>query len=672
MNLKSALTNWMEFSLAAMTPNEAETTKAVAAQLSRSPLGMMQVDAVNVDHVPRYAKGNEADASRIVAEVQAWSGAAPPSRVATPVAAQPVDTLEAVPTQSEPQVPVDSAGAPAVGPNTAASPESEETAQRNLPKILGGVAAIAVLVIGAVFVLGRVLGGGSTDALLVLSGDDLHLVDDGQTVNRDNRVVRDWGFPDRDIYFNRESDVIASSGIAMEDAYLVVPDNNGEHALIEIGSDGEPTTLFESDFDFLAAPLEDGQVFIQEYRDESRRCYVQVDGSFERIARADRCQLIPGEQLVLLVSDRSSSTDLSVVDFDGETQFEVELDITNAFVSLTARMLIAIGQDDSDTVIIAIDRVTGEVIDERSVEAQTSDDFGVGTQPRSIVFGFDLGDDRWEVVLFGNSAITELGSRRAAISLAVVENGGSVLIWNDETGDDGADEEDQFIEIVDAETGATAVVFEGDIRSILVIEDQADRYAIVENDGDESVVYIGAFDNAPVAELAVLSTGETLTNISWLPSRGLYILETSANLGERSGAGAYFVEPDGDIVAEFDPEDWAEFRVIGSDGSNVLAHLKEESGDPDALGLVNLDGGSVDILDEFDNLSGRRGVYLSEDDVMYNVLDPDPEVRRVAFDDNKAETVLEDAQVIATNELPLEDRSEIESFGQINNPTKNW
>ena len=139
-------------------------------------------------------------------------------------------------------------------------------------------------------------GGGSGSLMLVReSSGDFYVVDAGEEVGREHRVVQDAGFV-KPIAATKGGSLSYTNLVSVGGRLVLLAEAGGGDTLWSVDG-GEYEEVLSSAGD-LSAVVVDDVLYVRETRDGSRRCYRGVVGDLERVFRGDDCWFAESGHLI--------------------------------------------------------------------------------------------------------------------------------------------------------------------------------------------------------------------------------------------------------------------------------------------------------------------------------------------------------------------------------------
>lgn len=554
-------------------------------------------------------------------------------------------------------------------------PGEESPAKSKFPLwllIMGGVVVLGLLV-GAVLLFAKLLGGSGGDNILVaVPGKDneaeVYVLKNGQELKDLDPMLENGSMDSSSIYQIAPDGKYYSlgswgySGGFVQNSNLVGLnyDEAGNKSLyLTKPNPKEITAIFESEDSFYALVLDNGKtVFIQEDRSTSERCYVSKGGKeAEQVAKGDSCTLawVGG---IVLTTEISSKGELTVLAYDLSSAKEVTLledepNIrNNSFEYNPEGTQIVVTVEDGDQVKVkVISTRDGAVLAE-------SDAFPDVLSVNTAYFG--------EVVYF--IAETEEGGLELYTfedgQQKLVASGYSILAQFDTTGKyllylAGDEENQQNLMVHPMKGGEDVAVLDGENLSFDLVPFQ-DTFIIQEEspEDEEVTLYSAKTDGSGLTK--IYNEKDVYLNNIYYPKETDYLLIEAVNADNLSSLyAARFGSEDGDYILE----DWSEisFFNINKNGNSLVMSGAEDSGDDTVLFTLDLSG-KTDLveLDDDDIQSVVNAFFAANSrDILYTVKTgdnyDDVEIRQVPVTGKEDyETVYEETVLVGTSWATIE------------------
>ncbi|MEQ8840992.1 MAG: hypothetical protein RIB98_08425 [Acidimicrobiales bacterium] len=499
------------------------------------------------------------------------------------------------------------------------------------PRWLGRALASTARLSFVLFLMASCSEGGDSERLLVRDETDVHLVEIGGDVGRENRVL--VGLESMGLVSSADGTWQGFTPLQVDGAVWAsgLVDGN-DYELIRIVEGRDPVVVHDDSNSFEVEVVNGERALVREFAsDGTERCYVADAESSFRVMTATRCGLSGDLGSVFGIDANGSEIMLEVVDLDGQERFEpIELpgEVISRVVVLPGQLLVASADvDGGDASVVAVDPDSGRLLDERGANALVVQVAGTTLNERSAVAHLDNGDGRVEVVAYVDGGVREIGDFgpvRATVA------GGRVVAWTRVGGTD------QLVEI-DPASGNREVLVEDSISGVY-IDVESGAFLVLTDDDGGRIVSVGGV-GGDVTEVDEFRGDVGGYSVSFARSLGAFLVSASG-AGDAPTLAAY--GPSGELGLRLDARDWVEASALTAVGDQLVARLREDENDSQILALVDPSTGDVVELDDADTFTSvRRGDGV----LTYGVIDRgDAEVRRVGLDNREVSTLLEGAE----------------------------
>ncbi len=531
--------------------------------------------------------------------------------------------------------------------------------------LLIGLAALAVFVVAPM--LGITIFGGKSkgDGIVVGLAEksdvtDIYALQLGKSLDDYTAMLEDGNLKSGNVYeFTPNGYRIigrfggGGGGYVEGSPYLFLSYNDdGDMALYRTTPNPkELEPIFESDNNFFALSLDAGEIiFINEQRENSRRCYVSIKGAkAEEVAKGDDCTVAATGKVVFL-KEVSKDGELTIKSFDIQGENEVvlldeEKDVrANAYGYNDPGSIIYFVIDDGKTAYMQIiDTSNGEVIAE-SDEYNNIRSYDRSFLGEEIWFIAENDDDELELYTLGANGET------------LIETGSSFIAELDKKGENlvyivGDEDGEQTVYVHPMKGGDDIELMQGENLSMYLML-WKDIMLIKEYDpeNEQTTLYSVNSNGSNLAELFSESDIEVTTITSPLDSPHIFLWQK-----DDDGLYSIFAATLGSEEGDYILEEWASISIldISSDGSTLLMSGKEEIDDDLILFTIDLAGSfEMTELDDNDMESVTSAVFTADDKaVVYNVRIGDDyddyEIRRIKTSgDEDAELLFEEAFLV--------------------------
>lgn len=476
----------------------------------------------------------------------------------------------------------------------AARPTATQTSPRRslgrLPLLIGGVVALVALAAAAWFLLPRLTGGGGGREMLLAApnrdgevdlsvlrlGDDLtKAIVVAENVTTTSSTLFDYARPGEPARLT--SDGIYGNFLPDDKRLVFFYSKDGKTELMEyaLGAEAPTEIISDENAQYFAGPMPNSRdLFITEYGSSDTRCYVAAPGDkAERVARADRCGLIP-ERTRLLTTDYNSKNELTltVADPDGTNETTLLDDVATDYAntSADASHIAYLNSTDDGQSAVLLD-AAGQTL----FESDTFSAFnGYGFAGASDTFYF-VGaneDGEWELYTSAGG-----GPLIAARALHVQSAGKEPMLAVLTADEDHAGE----VTVFNLAAGTSAKVASGDNLMIAQIADPPRLLIREETDGDLKLTAAEWSGANPVTLFD--DSDRLLGNLQILPGDKRVLLSLYSE-----GLFSLYVAPLDGAPGYFILEDWAEFDLLDQSSDTLLLAGREDEGDDPILYAVTL------------------------------------------------------------------------------------
>ena len=423
--------------------------------------------------------------------------------------------------------------------------------------------------------------------------------------------------------------------------------------------------IFESDNEFFALSLDAGEIiFINEQRENSRRCYVSIKGAeAEEVAKGDDCT-VAATGKVVFSKEISKDGELTIKSFDIQGENEVvlldeEKDVrANNYSYNDLGTIIYFVIDDGETAYMQIiDTSNGEVIAE-SDEYNNIRAYDRAFAGEEIWFIAENDDAELELYTLGANGETLIETGSSFIAELDKKGENLVYIVGDEDGDQtvyvhpmkGGDD----IELMGGENLSMYLMLWKDIVLIKEYDPENQQTTLYSVNSDGSNL-AELFSESDILDASISSPLDSPHIFIWYPD-GEGVTIFAATLGRE----------DGDYILE----EWANIGIldISSDGKTLLLSGKEDSEDDLVLFTIDLSGSNELIeLDDDDIESVTSAVFTADDkSIVYNVRIGDDyddyEIRKVKTDGEEDFEVLFEEALLLDVEWKVMDNFDIYKY----------
>ncbi len=505
--------------------------------------------------------------------------------------------------------------------------------------ILGALLLIGII-IAAVLILGKVLGGGGLSFQKASKGDgiligvpnksdeaEIYSIKLGKPLEDFDPILEDGTLDAGYIYtYDLDSGYrnlgfwdLSGGYIKGTKEVLLSYNDDGDISMYRFSTNPkEITPFFETDDEVYALVLDGGKtIFINEIRDSSQRCYVSENGKeAEEVAKGDECWMAP-EGKVVLTKEVSSKGYLTVNAYNIKGEDEVvvlddEENVRDNTYSHTVdgKFIFFTIEDDDGAKVKVVSTEDGEVI------AESDTFFDIVTTSSSVAgdsISFTAENDEGLLELY-----TITGSDQN-----LVASGTSFLTGFDKQGDNliymvGDEEGEQTIFVHPMGGGDDVEIMSGEGLSfslniwsdILLIQETSE-------DGDVTI-YSAIKDGSDLTEL--FSESDVYLDYIYNPIGTDKLIFMVNNEDELYNIFSTSVgSEDGDYILE----DWASvyMHAISPDGKTLLFSGREEYDDDTILFTLDATGGSEMVeLDDDDIYSLLNATFtVNGKEVLYSV-----------------------------------------------------
>ena len=530
--------------------------------------------------------------------------------------------------------------------------------------LLIGLAAVAIFVVAPM--LGITIFGSKAkgDGILVGMAEksdvtDVYALQLGKSLEDYTAMLEDGNLKSGNVYefttngYRTIGRFGYAGGYVEGSPYLFLSYNDdGDMALYRtVPNPKELEPIFESDNEFFALSLDKGEIiFINEKRDNSKRCYVSIKGAkAKQVTKGDDCTVAATGKVVFL-KEVSKDGELTIKSFDIQGENEVvlldeEKDVrNNAYGYNDPGTIIFFVTDDGKTASIKIiDTSNGEVLAE-SDEHNNIRAYDRAFAGDEIWFVAENDDDELELYTLGANGET------------LIESGYSMLAALDKKGENliyivGDQDGDQTVFVHPMKGGKDIEIMDGkNLTMYLMLWKDTVLIKEYDPENEQTTLYSFNINGSNLAELFSESDIEVTSITSPLDTPHIFIWQK-----DDDGLFSIFATTLGSEEGDYILEEWASIAVldISSDGKTLLLSGKEDSDDDRILFTIDLSGSNKLIeLDDDDIVSVTSAVFTADNKaVVYNVKVGDDyddyEIRKVKTGgDEDVEILFEEALLL--------------------------
>ena len=547
----------------------------------------------------------------------------------------------------------------AAGATAAAQSAAQEQPRRSvgrLPLILGGVALLVALAVGAWFLLPRLTGGEGREMLLAAPNRN------GEV---DLSVLRLGDDP-------KEAVVIAENVTPSSTTSLGTLDNAGDYRnifgeygnflpggnrlaahytedgktrLVEyVPGDEAPIEIYNKEAIYLNVALlpGSGSLFITDYIDSSdSRCYVASPGvEAERVARAGDCSFTAdGTHFITRDSNNDGELTVTLADLDGGNEITLLDDVAaqSAQVSADASHIAYLRSTEDGKSFVLLSAAGEELF--ISDELAQFSSFGFAGKSDTFYYVADTNDGEWEL---RTSAGGGPPASAPALRVLAAPDGATLAVLTAD--EEGASE----VSVITLATGESVKVASGDNLRMAQLIDPPRLLVNEQVDGDLKLV---AAEWSGANAVTLFDDNDyILGDMTGFPGAGWTLLTLM-----RDNLLSLYVAPLDGAPGHFILEDWSMFRVLNGSDDTLLLTGYEDEGDDDVLYAVSLAPDAK--LVELDDSADRYGYAVVTPDgrsTLYNAITGDnPDdvvVRRARLDgEEKPEDLFEETWLAAAS-----------------------